>query len=176
ALIEGRSAGIVEQERSSLFTQELGNVPPRAEVVAELRVDQRLRWLDEGAWEWRFPSAAGPRYMGAPGRVPDSARVQIDVADAPLPVRLTLALTVRDPIPSGRWPESPVPALSAKPAEGAWRVELAEEKGMRLDRDVVIRWPAAAPKVGATLDAGRPAAGRPIAGSAYALVTLVPPE
>src|SRR5262245_8334578 len=28
ALVEGRSAGIVEEERSSLFTQELGNIPP----------------------------------------------------------------------------------------------------------------------------------------------------
>ena len=33
ALAEGRSAGIVEQERSSLFTQELGNIPPHSEVT-----------------------------------------------------------------------------------------------------------------------------------------------
>ncbi len=28
ALAEGRSAALVEQERSSLFTQEIGNIPP----------------------------------------------------------------------------------------------------------------------------------------------------
>jgi Ca-activated chloride channel homolog len=47
ALIEGRSALILEQDRSSLFTQELGNIPPRTEVVVEIVVDQRLAWLDE---------------------------------------------------------------------------------------------------------------------------------
>src|SRR5262245_628580 len=34
AQLEGYSAGLVEQDRSSLFTQEIGNIPPAAEVVA----------------------------------------------------------------------------------------------------------------------------------------------
>ena len=67
AILEGKSAALLEQDRSSLFTQELGNIPPGAEVVAELGIDQRLRWLPEGAWEWRFPTAVAPRYLGAPG-------------------------------------------------------------------------------------------------------------
>jgi len=46
ALLEGRTAGLLEQHRSSLFTQELGNIPPGVEVVAELIIDQRLRWLE----------------------------------------------------------------------------------------------------------------------------------
>src|SRR5262249_15846500 len=50
-------------------------------------------------------------------------------------------------------------------------VELAEEGGVRLDRDVVVRWGAAAPEVGVALEVGRPA-GR---ASAYALMSLVPP-
>src|SRR5690348_12930568 len=65
ALLEGKTAGLVEQERSSLFTQEIGNIPPATEVVATLTIDQRLRWLDDGAWEWRFPTAVAPRYLGA---------------------------------------------------------------------------------------------------------------
>src|SRR5688572_18505357 len=56
AIIEGRTAGIVEQDRSSLFTQELGNLPPGAPLTAELTIDQKLGWLPEGAWEWRFPT------------------------------------------------------------------------------------------------------------------------
>src|SRR5690349_18351107 len=35
AIVEGRTAGLVDQERSSLFTQEIGNIPPGAELVAE---------------------------------------------------------------------------------------------------------------------------------------------
>src|SRR5258706_14737672 len=32
AIAEGKTAALVDQERTSLFTQELGNLPPRAEV------------------------------------------------------------------------------------------------------------------------------------------------
>ncbi len=49
ALIDGHTAGLLAQDRSSLFTQEIGNIPPGAEVAAELVIDQRLRWLEEGA-------------------------------------------------------------------------------------------------------------------------------
>src|SRR5262249_25488864 len=40
ALMEGRSAALLEQDRSSLFTQEIGNIPPGAEILAEVTVDQ----------------------------------------------------------------------------------------------------------------------------------------
>src|SRR5258708_952264 len=53
AIAQGTTAAILEQERSSLFTQELGNVPPGAELICEITIDQRLRWIDEGAGEWR---------------------------------------------------------------------------------------------------------------------------
>ena len=64
ALMEGKSAALLEQERSSLFTQEIGNLPPGETIVAEVVVDQPLRWIDEGAWEWRFPTVVAPRYLG----------------------------------------------------------------------------------------------------------------
>ena len=75
-----------------MFTQEIGNIPPGEEIIAEVIVDQRLRWLDEGAWEWRFPTVVAPRYLGEPGRVPDAARISQDVADGPLPARLGVRL------------------------------------------------------------------------------------
>src|SRR5688572_13201557 len=75
AIAHGHTAALLEQERSSLFTQEIGNVPPGARVVCEIVIDQPLRWLDEGSWEWRFPLAAAPRYLGEPGRVSDAAKV-----------------------------------------------------------------------------------------------------
>src|SRR4051812_2793495 len=56
ALVEGKTAALVDEDRSSLFVQEIGNIPPGAEVVATLTIDQRLRWLEDGTglWEWRF--------------------------------------------------------------------------------------------------------------------------
>jgi Ca-activated chloride channel family protein len=175
ALIEGRSAALLEQDRSSLFTQEIGNIPPGVEVVVEVSVDQRLRWLDEGAWEWRFPTVVAPRYLGEAGRVPDADRVTQDVADGPLPARFALGCTVRDRLADGRRPESPSHAVDTAPAEGGLLVQLRDRGGARLDRDVVVRWAVATPKVGVQLATCRPDRGKPAARSAYGLLTVVPP-
>ncbi len=42
ALSEGRTSAMLEEDRSALFTQTVGNVPPGVEVVAELTVDHPL--------------------------------------------------------------------------------------------------------------------------------------
>src|SRR5262245_54497017 len=102
ALLEGRSAGLVEQERPNLFTLELGNVPPGGEVLAELTIDQRLAWLDEGAWEWRFPTVVAPRYLGAEERVADAARIMVDVTEASVAAQATVTVLVRDALPDER--------------------------------------------------------------------------
>ncbi len=182
ALIEGRSAALLEQDRSSLFTQEIGNIPPGETIVAEITIDQPLRWLDEGAWEWRFPTVVSPRYLGEPGRVPDAARVMQSVTLEPIAARFTLACTVRDTLPQGRVPESPSHAMTrteeeARPASdgSAPAVTMRIDEGARLDRDIVVRWPVAAPAVGLHLHVGRPPAHRPHAAHAYGLLTIVPP-
>ncbi|MCB1774523.1 MAG: hypothetical protein KDI88_12970, partial [Gammaproteobacteria bacterium] len=82
AMVQGRSAGLLEQERGSLFTQQLGNIPPGEDIVAEITIDQPLAWLDGGAWEWRFPLVVAPRYLGGAGRVPDADRLVQDVTTA----------------------------------------------------------------------------------------------
>jgi Ca-activated chloride channel homolog len=165
AIVEGRGAALVEQDRSSLFTQRIGNVPPGEEVVAEITIDQKLAWLDEGAWEWRFPTTVAPRYLGAPGRVADAPRVHQDVADAPMPVRMSLAMRVRDELDGGR-PESPSHALRAE----ADRVAFAAEGGVPLDRDVVVRWTAAQAEASARIEVAPSKRG-----DVYALLTVVPP-
>jgi Ca-activated chloride channel family protein len=175
ALVEGRSAALIEQDRSSLFTQEIGNIPPGQEVVAELILDQRLRWLDEGAWEWRFPTVVAPRYLGQPGRVKDAARVTQDIATGPLPVRMELSCTIADALAAGRRPESPSHPLEVTREGSTERVRFASEGGVRLDRDIVVRWAVARAKVGLSLDLGRPPADRASASSSYGLLTVVPP-
>ena len=80
ALLSGHSAALVEQERGSLFTQQVGNIAPGEELIAEVTVDQPLAWLDGEGWEWRFPLVAAPRYLGAAGTVDDAERVTQDVA------------------------------------------------------------------------------------------------
>lgn len=193
AVLEGRSAALLEQERSSLFTQEIGNIPPGETVVAEVVVDQPLRWLDEGAWEWRFPTVVAPRYLGEPGCVPDASLLAQDVAEGPIAARFTLACTVRDALAEGRTPESPSHAMTAtreaasaapyrtsaaadhaRASSGA--VTLAIPEGARLDRDVVVRWAVATPRAGLSLQVGRPAPHLPHGKVGYGLITIVPPR
>ena len=175
ALIEGRTAALLDQERPNLFTQRVGNIPPRSTVVCEVTVDQRLAWLDEGAWEWRFPTVVGARYLGAPGRVADADKVRVEASDKPLPHRLALELTVADAIPSGHMPESPTHPTDVVRGDGAAVVNLRDGEGARLARDVVVRWPVAEPLPGLALDVARAPDGAPDAGSAYGLLTVVPP-
>lgn len=178
ALTEGRTAALLEQDRAALFHQEIGNIPPGGEVVAELLVDQSLAW-GEGAWEYRFPTAVAPRYLGAADRVDDAERITVDVADQPLAGRLTLDLRVDDPLAGDA--TSPSHALGTAVEDNGARIALATETPARLDRDVVVRWPVASLDVGATLVTARPtAASMPAATSlptdtAFGLLTLVPP-
>lgn len=176
ALIEGHTASLLEQERTGLFTQEVGNIPPGAKVRCEVTVDQRLAWLPEGGWEWRFPTVVAPRYLGQEGRVADAGKVSVDVSETPLPIRFSAELSVRDALIEGARPESPSHPITSRTVAGATRVALAQPEtgGPALDRDVVLRWKVAQPKVGVTLDLARPEQGA-LAGSAFGLLTVVPP-
>ncbi|MDP1915849.1 MAG: VIT domain-containing protein [Myxococcales bacterium] len=174
AVLEGRTAAILDQERTSLFTQEVGNVPPRLSVVCEVTIDQKLAWLADGYWEWRFPTVVAPRYLGQPGRVADHARVTVDVADQAMPVKLSLGMTIRDRMAEGFRPESPSHALHTVRGLSSTDVAFADDAGASLDRDVVVRWRAAQLKVGVELDVSRPGKG-PSSESVFGLMTLVPP-
>jgi len=176
ALVEGRTAGILDEERANLFTQEIGNVPPRTEVVVDLSIDQPLVWLPEGMWEWRFPTVAPPRYLGAEGRVADAAKVTVEVADGPTGARASLDLAIGDRLAEGGRPESTSHPLSISGHGVGARVRLAGESGVALDRDLVVRWAVPRPRAGASLQTARPVAARPHAGRGYGLLTLVPPE
>jgi len=172
ALADGRSAALLEQARPDLFVQEIGNIPPRSTVVARLVLDQKLRWLDEGRWEWRFPLASAPRYLGPSGVTPDAAKVTLDVAEHGLPARAKLALAIRDTLTGQRSPESPSHAINVHGGD----VELGDGGLASLDRDVVVRWEVASAMPGASIALARPGDRAPHAASAYGLVTLVPPQ
>jgi Ca-activated chloride channel family protein len=168
ALVEGRTAALLDQERTSVFTQQVGNVPPRATLTAEVTTDQPLRWLDDGAWEWRFPTVVAPRYQGEPGRVPDAARISVPVASAEIEARVTLALSISDEATGPV--ESPSHELAS---EGS--VHGLAQGSARLDRDLVVRWPVALPDVSASVLAARPEDGAHD-GDTFALVTIAPPN
>ncbi|EDM78045.1 von Willebrand factor, type A [Plesiocystis pacifica SIR-1] len=185
ALLEGKSAALLEEERSSLFTQELGNVPPRVEVTCELILDQPLKWLAAAGargfagWEWRFPTTVAPRFSGAPGRVADAEKVVVDLSVEPLGPRVRVSLSIADALPEGAWPTSPSHKLNVARVEGRAKVELGGDAGAALDRDVVVRWPGApvvaGEDAGVSLELARPDAAHLGAANSYGRLVLTPP-
>jgi len=186
ALLAGRTGALLEEDRSTLFEQELGNLPAGAEVTIALTVDQRLTWLANGEWEWRFPTVVAPRYLGAPGSVPDAARIEVAVAEHGIAARAALSLVIGD-ARSGAV-SSPSHGLATRsegvelgvPAELGVPVELCvtfeDTSGAKLDRDVVVRWPVAGAAPGVGLRLERPAPEHVHGSSAFGLLTIVPPR
>src|SRR5204863_8397331 len=51
---EGRRTGLVEQERTNIFTTTVANIAPGASVAVEIDDQQTLRW-DDGRYRLRGP-------------------------------------------------------------------------------------------------------------------------
>jgi Ca-activated chloride channel family protein len=151
AIASGHTAALLEQERADIFTQQIGNIPSGESIVARITIDQRLLWLPEGEWELRFPTVIGPRYIGAADAADDVRATHIKVTEQPLSARITVDIAVKDAITGGAKPSLPTGAL-------------------RLDRDIVMRWPVAQPTPGITLASARCPHG------AFGLLTIVPPS
>jgi Ca-activated chloride channel family protein len=171
AILEGKTAALLEQDKADVFTQEIGNLPPRQTIVAEIVVDLRLAWRHEGEWELRFPTVIGPRYLGAELPAEERQASHVELAEGGVRGRVHLELRIADAITEGRRASSPSHTLRAR-TDGA--IELEAAAGARLDRDVVVRWPVARRDVGLALQVARPKAGAN-ARAAYALLSIVPP-
>lgn len=184
AVAAGQTAALLEQERADVFTQELGNILPGEAIIARITIDQRLAWLAgqsrlrggsssgsfEGEWELRFPTVIGPRYIGASDSEADAQATHIAVAPGQIPARVSIDLAIRDELRAGRQASSPSHELRVS----GGRVALRARQGERLDRDIVVRWPVAAPEVGLSLDTAR-GEGPEESDRAYGLLTIVPP-
>ncbi len=181
ALVEGRTAALLEQERSSLFTQEVGNLPPESEVLVEVTVDQPLTWLASaqtiqvgqrgvGGWEFRFPTVVGPKYLGQPGQTKDAEKVSVEVSETKIDVRCQIVLHIADDLVCGH-PYSPVHSL--RHAGDTWDFE--DTQGVALDRDLVVRWSVAQQKASTSILLGRPEEGHARAENSFALLSVVPP-
>ena len=64
---QGRRAGLISQERANIFTTDLANIPPGAQISVEIEF-QELLGFDNGTYALRFPTVVGPRYI--PGQTP----------------------------------------------------------------------------------------------------------
>ncbi len=172
ALVDGVTAGLLEQRRSNQFDQSIGNLPPGADIVCEVIVDQKLAWLPEGAWEWRFPTVLGARYSGQPGRVADAAELNVPFEKDGISTRASFELCIDDTLRDGATVTSPSHNIGSHTAGESVGVAC---HNARLDRDIVVRWPVAKDGVDAGILCVRPIDARHDGERAYGLLTLVPP-
>jgi Ca-activated chloride channel family protein len=87
AKAEGKTAGLLSQERDNIFTQALANIRPGEEIKVIIRYTESLKYLHgkdqaTGEYEFVFPMVVGPRYIpgnmipgGNTDQVPDANRI-----------------------------------------------------------------------------------------------------
>ncbi|NJK37132.1 MAG: after-VIT domain-containing protein [Oscillatoriales cyanobacterium RM2_1_1] len=77
---QGRTAGLLEQERDNIFTQSLANIKPGEQIQVTIRYTDSLKF-ERGDYEFVFPMVVGPRY--SPGNLVDGTSPKTDrVPDA----------------------------------------------------------------------------------------------
>jgi Ca-activated chloride channel homolog len=79
---QGRTAGLLEQERDNIFTQSLANIKPGEQIDVTIRYTESLKF-NGGNYEFVFPMVVGPRYIpgtsinniGDTDIIPDASRI-----------------------------------------------------------------------------------------------------
>ncbi len=61
---EGKSASLLEEKRSNVFTMDVANIMPGDIVSIELHYTELIQ-SSEGTYQFVFPTVVGPRYAGA---------------------------------------------------------------------------------------------------------------
>ena len=77
---QGRTAGLLEQERPNVFTQSLANLPAGAKIEVEIHVVQPLA-PEKGRYELALPTVVAPRFVPGTPRALSTAEAA-DLATA----------------------------------------------------------------------------------------------
>lgn len=146
AITAGHGAALVDQERSNVFTAQVGNLLPNEETLVEVEFLQALQ-AEEGCVRWFLPTLVAPRYIpgAAQGdrtghgtaeptaRVPDADRISPPIAAVNYGLTLELLVAMGPEVVV----ESPSHAIATTSEQGGVRVRLAKGP-VALDRDLVL--------------------------------------
>ena len=98
---QGRTAGLLEQERDNIFTQSLANIKPGEQIDVTIRYTDSLKF-EGGNYEFVFPMVVGPRYIpgteidasGDTDQVPDASRITPPVMPPEMRSRHDIGVTI----------------------------------------------------------------------------------
>ncbi|MBD2124197.1 VIT domain-containing protein [Trichocoleus sp. FACHB-262] len=155
---QGRTAGLLEQERDNIFTQSLANIRPGEQIEVTIRYSDSLKF-EGGDYEFVFPMVVGPRYIpgnaidnsGDTDVVPDASRITPPVLkpgtrsghDIGVAVEIDAGVPVQEV-------RSPSHKLRVEPAGNTTKVQLVAEDKIP-NKDLILRYRVAGKETQATV-------------------------
>ncbi|MBK7864372.1 MAG: VWA domain-containing protein [Archangiaceae bacterium] len=165
AKAEGKTAALTEQQRPNLFTQSVANIPPGEMVAVVIRYVHEVP-LDDGRYQFVFPTTVGPRYVPQSGVADAHAVTPPTVSRGPADVDIAVQL-----VPGVAFADVATKShriVTGLTGEGARLVAL-DEDDRRPNKDFVLSWaPAGAqPTAHAVIETDR--------GEPYVMMMVQPP-
>jgi Ca-activated chloride channel family protein len=136
---EGRVAGLLDQERSNIFAQQVANIMPGMKIEVVLAFDHEIK-CEDSQCEYVFPTVVGPRFIpagqGDPGKIdpPVVSEGSHTGQSLEIYVNLNAGVSIRD-IQSATH-RIRVDRLDDTQAD----VNLSEGRGSLLNRDFKLSW------------------------------------
>ena len=158
AVSEGRTAGLLEQERANIFTQSLANIRPGEDIDVTIRYTESLAF-EGGNYEFVFPMVVGPRFVpgtpidnsGNTDRVPDADRINPPVLKpgerSGHDINVTVEIDAGVPISKIR---STSHAIDITENGGKAEVKLANDDTIP-NKDLILRYKVAGKETQATV-------------------------
>ncbi len=155
---EGRTAGLLEQERANIFTQSLANIKPGEQIDVTIRYTDSLKFQG-GDYEFVFPMVVGPRYIpgnpsgnrGNTDQVPDASRITPPVLKPETrsghDINVTVEINAGVPIQDVR---SPSHQLRTQRRGETVQVQLGGEDTIP-NKDLILRYQVAGDRTQATI-------------------------
>jgi Ca-activated chloride channel homolog len=150
---DGKRAGLVEQQRSNLFTTSIANLGPGETLNVEIEYLETVKY-DSGRFSLRFPLTLTPRYIPGveqgrqgsgwsadTGEVPDASLITPPVVTASRDHVVTMRAEIDAGVPlqfiASRY--HPVRVEAVDEAEGRYTVALTGTK-VPMDHDLELTW------------------------------------
>jgi Ca-activated chloride channel homolog len=150
---DGKRAGLVEQQRSNLFTTSIANVGPGETVNVEIEYLETVKY-DNGRFSLRIPLTLTPRYIPGveqgrqgsgwsadTGQVPDASLITPPVVTVSRDHAVTMRADIHAGVPlqliASRY--HPVRVETVDEAEGRYTVALTGTK-VPMDHDLELDW------------------------------------
>ncbi len=133
---EGKTASLLDQERTNIFTQSVANIMPGERVTVEIAYVETLKYED-GAYEFVFPMTVAPRYI--PAGVNDATRISLPITPTRNGSDITVEINLDAGVPVEEIRSTSHNITQINYAPNAARITLRDEKVIP-NKDFILRY------------------------------------